>query len=179
MYEYVYLCTCIICITSVRTCVYYAHTYMHVCIFYYLYVCTYVYSIICMYVCTHIFIYICCPQDLMGEVQARSGDVKSAQEVGEEMLADLEGKEKEKMQKKLQGLTASFSDLDDTLNRRMEELDDARAKAGDFEDKETTFDEWLAEKEKELNEWDVLPVNSAALEQQMDKIEVSVCLCIW
>ena len=56
MYEYVYLCTCIICITSVRTCVYYAHTYMHVCIFYYLYVCTYVYSIICMYVCTHIFI---------------------------------------------------------------------------------------------------------------------------
>jgi dystonin len=110
-------------------------------------------------------------KDLMSEVQARSGDVKSAQEVGQEMLADLEGKEKEKMQERLQGLTARFSDLDDILNHRMEELDDAHAKAGDFEGKGATLDEWLAEKEKELNEWDVLPVNSAALEQQMDKIE--------
>ena len=117
-----------------------------------------------------------CPQDLMSEVQARSGDVKSAQEVGQEMLTDLEGKEKEKMQERLQGLTARFSDLDDILNHRMEELEDARAKAGDFEGKGATLDEWLAEKEKELNEWDVLPVDSAALEQQMDKIGVSVCL---
>ena len=118
----------------------------------------------------------------MDDVQAHAGSVKAAQEVGQQMLADLEGKEKEKMQARMKGLTGRFSDLDDILNHRMEELEETRGKAEDFESKGTGVDEWLTDKEKVLNDWEVLPVDSAALEQHMDKIGVSGgvqgCVCV-
>ena len=96
--------------------------------------------------------------------------------MGQDILRDLEGKEHEKMNARLRGLTSKYTDLDDMLTHRLDELEAARMRAGDFEAREGGIGVWLGEKEKVLQEWEVLPVDSATLEQHIEKIGVSVCV---
>ena len=118
----------------------------------------------------------------MAEFQARRPEVDKAQIVGQDILRDLEGKEHEKMDARLKGLTSKYTDLEDMLAHRLDELEAARERAGDFEGREGRIDVWLGEKERVLQDWEVLPVDSAALEQRMDRIGVSgwrcVCVCV-
>ena len=103
--------------------------------------------------------------------------------MGQGILRDLEGKEHEKMNARLKGLTSKYTDLDDMLAHRLDELEQGREKAADFEGRESSIGVWLGEKEKVLEDWEVLPVDSAALEQRMERIGVSrrgvyVCVCV-
>ena len=108
----------------------------------------------------------------MAEVHDHRPDVEKAQAVGQNILCDLEGKERDKMDARLKGLTFKYTDLDDMLTHRYEELEQARDKAADFEGRERGIDGWLGEKEKVVQEWEVLPVDSASLEQRMERIGV-------
>ena len=99
--------------------------------------------------------------------------------MGQSILRDLQGKEHEKMNARLKGLTSKYTDLDDMLTHRLDELEAARTRAVDFETREDGIGVWLGEKEKVLQEWEVLPVDSAALEQHIEKIGVSVCVCVY
>ena len=118
----------------------------------------------------------------MSEVQEHRPEVEKAQSVGQGILRDLEGKEHEKMNARLKGLTSKYTDLDDMLAHRLDELEQGREKAADFEGRESSIGVWLGEKEKVLEDWEVLPVDSAALEQRMERIGVSrqrcVCVCL-
>ena len=69
----------------------------------------------------------------MEEVNAKGPEIKQAQQVGQDMLKDLEGKELEKLDARLKGLTTKYTDLDDILYHRKEQLDEAKEKAGTFE----------------------------------------------
>ena len=112
----------------------------------------------------------------MADFQAHRPQVDKAHAVGQNILRDLEGKEHEKMNARLRGLTSKYTDLDDMLTHRLDELEAARTRAEDFEAREGGIGVWLGEKEKVLQEWEVLPVDSATLEQHIEKIGVSVCV---
>ena len=81
--------------------------------------------------------------------------------------------DKNEIQPKLNKITTSFADVEEMAKLRLEELNNERVKAEDYEKQVSDLDDWLKDKEAIAEQFEEFAIDSAALEQQMEKIGVT------
>ena len=81
--------------------------------------------------------------------------------------------DKNEIQMKLNQITTNFADVEEMAKLRLEELNKERMKAEDYEKQAADLDDWLKDKEAMVEQWEEFTIDSATLEQQMEKIGVT------
>ena len=88
-------------------------------------------------------------------------------------MAQCSPQDKNEIQPKLNKITTDFADIEEMAKRRLEELNVERGKAEDYEKQADGLDDWLKDKEAMAEQWEEFAIDSATLEQQLEKIGVT------
>ena len=88
-------------------------------------------------------------------------------------MAKCSPEDKNEIQMKLNQITTNFADVEEMAKLRLEELNKERMKAEDYEKQAADLDNWLKDKEAMVEQWEEFAIDSATLEQQMEKIGVN------
>ena len=88
-------------------------------------------------------------------------------------MSQCSPQDKNEIQPKLNKITTNFADVEEMAKLRLEELNKERDKAEDYEKQADGLDAWLKDKEAIAEQWEEFAIDSAALEQQMEKIGVT------
>jgi len=95
------------------------------------------------------------------------------QNIGQEVMSQCSPQDKNEIQPKLNKITTNFADVEEMAKLRLEELNNERVKAEDYEKQASDLDDWLKDKEAIAEQFEEFAIDSAALEQQMEKIGVT------
>ena len=88
-------------------------------------------------------------------------------------MSQCSPEDKNEIQMKLNQITTNFADVEEMAKLRLEELNKERMKAEDYEKQAAGLDDWLKDKEAMVEQWEEFAIDSATLEQQMEKIGVT------
>lgn len=88
-------------------------------------------------------------------------------------MSQCSAQDKNDIQMKLNQITTGFADVEEMAKLRLEELNKEKVKAEDYEKQASELDDWLKEKEALVEQWEEFAIDSATLEQQMEKIGVT------
>ena len=88
-------------------------------------------------------------------------------------MSQCSPQDKNEIQPKLNKITTNFADVEEMAKLRLEELNNERVKAEDYEKQASDLDDWLKDKEAIAEQFEEFAIDSAALEQQMEKIGVT------
>lgn len=88
-------------------------------------------------------------------------------------MSQCSAQDKNDIQMKLNQITTGFADVEEMAKLRLEELNKEKVKAEDYEKQASELDDWLKEKEALIEQWEEFAIDSATLEQQMEKIGVT------
>ena len=109
----------------------------------------------------------------MEEISSRADSIQVVQNIGQEVMSQCSPQDKNEIQPKLNKITTNFADVEEMAKRRLEELNVEKGKAEDYEKQADGLDDWLKDKEAITEQWDEFAIDSATLEQQLEKIGVS------
>ena len=87
-------------------------------------------------------------------------------------MSQCSPQDKNEIQPRLNKITTNFADVEEMAKLRLEELNKERGKAEDYEKQAADLDDWLKDKEAMVEQWEEFAIDSATLEQQMEKIGV-------
>lgn len=90
-------------------------------------------------------------------------------------MSQCSPQDKNDIQMKLNQITTNFADIEEMAKLRLEELNKEKEKAEDYEKQAADLDDWLRDKEALVEQWEEFAIDSATLEQQMEKIGVTNC----
>ena len=117
----------------------------------------------------------------MEEIASRADSIQVVQNIGQEVMSQCSPQDKNDIQLKLNEITTNFADVEEMAKLRLEELNTERVKAEDYEKQASDLDDWLKDKEVMVEQWEEFAIDSATLEQQLEKIGVrcslySICM---
>ena len=110
----------------------------------------------------------------MEEISSRAESIQVVQNIGQEVMSQCGPQDKNDIQIKLNQITTNFADVEEMAKLRLEELNKEKVKAEDYEKQVSNLDDWLKEKEAIVEQWEEFTIDSATLEQQMEKIGVRI-----
>ena len=117
-------------------------------------------------------------QATLEEITSKGDSIQVIQNIGQEVMSQCSPQDKDDIQQKLKEITTNFADVEDMAKLHLEDLNEERVKAEDYEKQGADLDDWLKGKEAIVEQWEEFAIDSATLEQQMEKIGVSCSLVI-
>ena len=112
-------------------------------------------------------------QATLEEITSKGDSIQVIQNIGQEVMSQCSPQDKDAIQQKLNVITTNFADVEDMAKLHLEDLNEERVKAEDYEKQGSELDDWLKDKEAIVEQWDEFAIDSATLEQQMERIKVS------
>ena len=112
-------------------------------------------------------------QATLEEITSKGDSIQVIQNIGQEVMSLCSPQDKDDLQQKLKEITTNFADVEDMAKLHLEDLNEERVKAEDYEKQGADLDDWLKDKEAIVEQWEEFTIDSATLEQQMEKIGVS------
>ncbi|XP_065889965.1 microtubule-actin cross-linking factor 1-like isoform X3 [Dysidea avara] len=104
------------------------------------------------------------------EITSKGDSIQVIQNIGQEVMSQCSPQDKDDIQQKLKEITTNFADVEDMAKLHLEDLNEERVKAEDYEKQGADLDDWLKGKEAIVEQWEEFAIDSATLEQQMEKI---------
>jgi len=111
-------------------------------------------------------------QATLKEITSKGDSLQVVQNIGQEVMSQCSLRDKDDIQQKLKEITTNFADVEDLAKLRIKNLNEERLKVEEYEKQAADLDDWLKDKEAIVDQWEGFAIDSATLEQQMEKIRV-------
>ncbi|XP_033358552.1 dystonin isoform X15 [Bombus vosnesenskii] len=97
----------------------------------------------------------------------QQNSMSSSYNMGQEVAAEAEPKERKKIEKQLKDLMARFDNLTESAAKRMEALEQAMGVAKQFQDKLIPLQTWLDKTEKRVRDMELVPTDEEKIQQRV------------
>ncbi|KOX72958.1 Dystonin [Melipona quadrifasciata] len=97
----------------------------------------------------------------------QQNSMSSSYNMGQEVAAEAEPKERKKIEKQLKDLMTRFDNLTESAAKRMEALEHAMGVAKQFQDKLIPLQTWLDKTEKRVKDMELVPTDEEKIQQRV------------
>lgn len=103
----------------------------------------------------------------------RQNSMSSIFDMGNEVIANADPRERKEVEQQLKELSQRFNNLDRGATKRMDDLQRAMGVAKEFLEKITPLLEWLDKSEKKIKDMELVPTDEEKIQQRIKEHGVS------